>query len=232
MRTLRISMCLVLAVMPFRTLAGADAADGVSTDTADVVARFLRSGEPRLVSYRARRTLEASALGGRVSGSMVADTWLDADGTFQFDVIREEGSGIIRERVLRAALMKEQSSYANRETGAAALTPANYDFRLRAQKGAGTLQLELLPKRRSTTLLEGHLVLTPQADLLRVEGSPTELPSYWTREVTIIREYTRINGVRVATSMRSRADVRLVGESSFSMSYRYEAINGKRVTVN
>ena len=233
MRTLLISLGFAVSMLSLTALAGTDAVRGSAraTTNADIVERFLRSAEPRLVSYRARRTLQASALGGRVTGSIVADTHLDPDGSFHFAIVHEEGSGIIRERVLKAALLAEQSTYANRESDGAALTRANYDFRRRTGTGADTLQLELLPKRQSKMLLDGHVVLTaPDADLLRVEGSPTELPSSWTREVTIVRDYTRINGVRVATRMQSRADVRLVGESSFSMSYAYTAINGKEVT--
>lgn len=219
MRTLLISLCLALGTFQLPAHAGSG-----------VVERFLDSAKPPLVSYRARRTLEASALGGRVAASLVADTYLDPDGAFRFEVVREEGSGIIRERVLRAALAAEQRSRNEHEIDAAALTPANYDFRVRDGAAPDTLHLELLPKRRSKMLLTGRAVVMAEgADLLRVEGSPTELPSSWTRQVDIVREYQRINGVRVATAMRSRADVRIVGESSFSMTYAYTMINGKPV---
>jgi hypothetical protein len=65
-----------------------------------------------------------------------------------------------------------------------------------------------------------------------VEGEPTERPSFWTRHVKIIREYARVGGVRVPVSMRSTADVLVVGASNFSMTYRYTEINGVPVEAH
>ena len=45
----------------------------------------------------------------------------------------------------------------------------------------------------------------------------------------IQRDYGRINGVHVPLSMSSTADVRLVGASTFSMTYSYVEINGSPV---
>jgi hypothetical protein len=45
-----------------------------------------------------------------------------------------------------------------------------------------------------------------------------------------VREYDRVDGVHVPISMKSTADVLIVGTSSFSMTYRYSEINGKSVS--
>src|SRR5439155_193678 len=72
--------------------------------------------------------------------------------------------------------------------------------------------------------------LEPDAvDLVRVEGDLSLRPSIWTRRVHIQRDYGRINGVHVPLSMSSTADVRLVGASTFSMTYSYVEINGSPV---
>jgi hypothetical protein len=57
----------------------------------------------------------------------------------------------------------------------------------------------------------------------------SQRPSIWTKRVHVVREYDRVEGVHVPVSMRSTADVLLVGTSSFSMTYRYVEINGKPV---
>jgi hypothetical protein len=67
------------------------------------------------------------------------------------------------------------------------------------------------------------------ADLVRVEGEPSERPSFWTRHVHIVREYARVGGVRVPVAMHSTADVLIVGSSTFSMTYQYSDINGSPV---
>jgi len=201
-------------------------ADG-PTANSEAISRFLQSDRPALTSYRARRHLEASTLGGKISASLDAWTTLASDGSFNFEIITESGSELIRGRVLRAALMEEQRARQAKELDAAALTPTNYELRT----GGSTdnlLRIELTPRRRSQMLIVGAVLVTPDdADLVRVEGSLARRPSFWTRQVDIARRYARIAGVRVPVEMRSRADVRIVGESTFAMTYDYASINGR-----
>jgi len=230
MKPLLVAVGLAAAVLPFRVLAGSATYEGPRPPS-EVVDRFLRSAGPPLVSYRARRTLTASALGGRVSGSVVADTSLDGNGIFRFEIVREEGSNIVRERVLKPALRAEEQSYAEHEIENVALTSRNYDFQIGPKPPPGTFQLALVAKRRSPMLLNGAATLRAEdADLLRFEGSPARMPSVWTRQVNVVCEYARINGVRVTIGIQSHADVRLVGDSAFAMNYEYTMINGRPVT--
>jgi hypothetical protein len=230
MKQLLVAVGFAAAVLPFRALADSSAYEG-PPPTSEVVDRFLRSAGPPLVSYRARRTLTASALGGRVSGSVVADTSLDANGVFRFEIVREDGSNIVRERVLKPALQAEAQSYAEHEIENVALTLRNYDFHIGPKAAPGTFQLALVAKRRSPMLLNGAATLNAQdADLLRFEGSPARMPSVWTRQVNVVCEYARIDGVRVTVGIHSHADVRLVGDSAFAMNYEYTMINGRPVT--
>jgi len=230
MKKLLVAVGVAGALLPFRALANSPAFEADLPPTGEVVKRFLRSAGPPLVSYRARRTLTASALGGRVSGSVVADTWLDADGIFRFEIVREEGSNIVRERVLKPALRAEQQSHARHEIDDVALTQRNYDFQFGTEPAPGILQLAVVAKRRTPMLLNGAATLNADdADLLRFEGSPASMPSYWTRQVNVVCDYARIDGVRVLVAIHSRADVRLVGDSAFAMNYDYTMINGRPV---
>jgi hypothetical protein len=229
MKKLLVTLVAVLAPMLLHADTEFFAAESGRTPRNEVVDRFLRSEGPPLVSYRARRTLTASALGGRVGASLVADTSLDEDGIFRFDIVREEGSAIVRERVLKAALLAERRSHAAHEIPDIALTPRNYEFQVGSESEApGFVQFMLIAKRRSPMLLNGAAVVSADgADLIRVEGSPASPPSVWTRRVNIICEYARIDGVRVTVAIRSQADVRLVGDSVFGMTYKYRMINGR-----
>lgn len=196
---------------------------------ADAISRFLQSDRPALISYHGRRHLEASTRGGRMSASLDAWTTLAPDGSFTFAIIDESGSDLIRERVLRAALFEEKRARQAKELDAAALTPANYDLRP-AVSTDNLLRIELTPKRRSQMLIVGAVFVTPDdADLVRVEGSLVRRPSFWTKRVDIARRYARIAGVRVPVEMRSLAEVRLVGASTFTMTYEYATINGRVV---
>src|SRR6266436_6080504 len=76
----------------------------------DTVARFLESGRPPLTAYRARRHLQASSRGGRMVAQLDAWTNLQTDGTFTYEIYQESGSGVIRSRILYAALLEEQQT--------------------------------------------------------------------------------------------------------------------------
>jgi len=231
MKKFFVAVVFAAAVLPFRALAGSAAVEPGPQRTSEIVDRFLRSAGPPLVSYRARRTLTASALAGRVTGSVVADTWLESGGIFRFRIVREEGSSIVRERVLKPALRAEQESYARHEVEDMALTRNNYDFQFGTAPAPGILQLTLVAKRRTPMLLNGAATLDgDDADLVRFEGSPASMPSFWTRQVNVACDYARIDGVRVTVGIHSRADVRLVGDSAFAMNYDYTMINGRPVS--
>lgn len=66
-------------------------------------------------------------------------------------------------------------------------------------------------------------------DLVRVEGRLAKAPSFWTRRVDVVRTYGRVGGYRVPIETTSVASVLMAGESSFSMRYTYERINGRVV---
>src|SRR5262245_25340583 len=206
-------------------LASLHASNAPATRDADTISRFLESYRPALTTYRARRHLEASTRGGAMRAELDAWTSLAADGAFSFEVIQESGSDLIRDHVLRAALIEEQRSRLANEQDAAALTPANYE--LQVDDAAGDLiRINLTPRRRSRMLVTGSAFVTrDEADLMRVPGALAKRPSFWTRRVDITRCYRRIGGVRVPIEMRSTADVRLMGTSTFSMTYEYVMIN-------
>jgi hypothetical protein len=79
-------------------------------------------------------------------------------------------------------------------------------------------------------LVDGSLFLeADSADLVKIEGELARRPSFWTRNVKVLREYSRVAGVHVPVAMSSTADVLFAGPSSFSMTYKYVEINGTSV---
>jgi hypothetical protein len=203
---------------------------GPSQPDAALIERFLQSGRPELTSYAARRLLTASTLGGGMQATLEAWTYLDPDGTFRFDIIRENGSELIRERVLVAALETEQRSRDPNHIARSALTRANYDFEVVRPATDGLVAIRLLPRRRTPMLVEGAaLTRQDNGDLVRIDGRLSDPPSWWTQRVDIVRRYTRIRGVRVPVEMASSAEVRVAGAASFSMTYRYTMINGQPI---
>jgi hypothetical protein len=216
------------------TLVAAPATSSSSQATTDTVSRFLESGRPPLKAYRARRHLEASSRGGKMKAQLDAETRLLPDGAFSFEILNESGSNLLRQRVLRAALLEERDNHNNAKLGDSDFTRENYDFLVQESTRANDLvRISLAPRRKSQLLIDGAaFVRRDDADLVRIQGVLSKRPSFWTRKVAITRHYARVDGVRVPIEVRLDADVLLVGDSAFDMTYQYLAINGRPIGTN
>lgn len=201
---------------------------GDSQDPPAAASRFLARTEPLLTSAVALRHLVATTRGGSMTGWMDACTALE-NGQLRYWIIGEGGSGQVRKRALLAALDGEVKAR-KENVSRAALDPANYEFAPEIAED-GLLRVNLTPRRKDTMLIEGAMFLSPEdADLIRLEGRLVKPPSFWTRQVHIVRRYARTSGVRVPVSMESNAKVLLVGTSTFAMTYRYLSINGEAIS--
>jgi hypothetical protein len=161
---------------------------------------------------------------------MTARTSLDEVKGFQFRVIDESGSNLLRSRVLRPVLDAEWRAKQREHGRAGAVTRANYTFAVDEITPEGLLRVAITPKRREELLMEGSILLTTdESDLVQMEGFLVKRPSFWTRKVKIVRRYGRIAGARVPIETSSVADVLFTGQSTFLMRYEYESINGMAV---
>jgi hypothetical protein len=228
----RLAAALAMAVM-----AGAAASANVFLEQQPaggrmaLLDRFLAPDDQPLVSYRAFRHLSATTRGGRMSASIDAWTTLDPVHGFTYEITSMEGSALIQKKVLIAALEAEQKAVESANKSQSALTPANYEFLDVSPLDAHLVKVDVRPRRKHVMLVNGAIVIeSDSADLVRVEGELSQRPSFWTRRVHVVREYNRVGGIHVPVSMKSTADVLIVGSSSFSMTYRYSEINGKHVS--
>jgi len=199
------------------------------SQSASILERFLAHAVSPPVEYRALRHLEARNEHFGASASMDAWTQFDRERGFQFEIVAEDGSRYIRNRVLRGALEGEARLWAAREPQRAALTTDNYTFEDGIATADGLAAVGLKPRRRDVLLVEGSLFVQPDGELERIEGRLSKAPSFWTRSVEIVRRYQKIAGVRVPVMIESVAHVRIAGRSTFRMTYEYETINGEHV---
>lgn len=223
---LAIPLALALT-LTFDAVRAEEPAAGMPRET---VIEWLVAPDPQpLLQYRAVRRLVASTRGGAMAAELVASTTFN-DSRFAYEVESERGSSLIRRRVLRAALQAEFEGQRPDNQDRAAITPANYEFPS-VSAADNLIRLELKPRRKSPFLFDGAVYFDRQtADMVRVEGALAKRPSFWTRRTHVIREYARINGVRVPIAMRSDADVFITGASSFEMTYEYLEINGQPIS--
>ena len=183
--------------------------------------------EPSLHQYRALRRMHA--ISERFDHEGWMDAWTEFDsGGFRYQIVAERGSDTVRNKVLRALLKREQEIIANGDFGRGELTPENYEFGAESS-GSGVRYVTIKPKRKDAMLIDGRMVLSPEGELLRVEGQVAKNPSFWTSQVHLTRHYARVDGVRVPIATESLAKVKLVGRSQLNIVYEYTSVNGRPV---
>jgi len=162
------------------------------------------------------------------------DVWTELkNGKFEYQIVSERGSDLIRSKVLRGVLGREQETINQGNSDKADLTPDNYDFGAAERDADGSQYVQIKPRRKDVLLVDGRMVLTPDGrDVVRVEGRLAKNPSFWTSLVNIVRHYARLAGVRVPVSTESTARVKFAGNSQLQVSYEYESINGRPVNVS
>ena len=189
---------------------------------ADALERFLSRRDEPVRHYRARRSLEGHNDRFKMHASLEAITELTPGGRFTYSVVSESGSDYIREK-LRQLLETEARIIESGTPSRSALTAGEV-------VAPGIVKLLAKPRRKELALIDGAVFVTSDdADLLRVEGRMAKNPSFWTSRVYLVRRYERVGGVRVPVQLDSTAQIKIAGESTMSMVYRYEMINGATV---
>jgi hypothetical protein len=207
--------------------------DGERNSRVDVgqefIARVVAQTNRSDVTLRATRALRAGTASGKHAAWMEIETVANSSGAFEWSVLDEGGSERTRTRVLRALLEAEAESWRAGVRDAAALTPENYVFTLLSRSREGHVVIGLQPKRRDARLIDGTLTVREDGSPLRLEGYLAKSPSFWVKRVHVVKRFARIGSLTVPTAVESTADVKLVGQSNFSMEYRYQEINGRPV---
>ncbi len=192
------------------------------------IERFLATDGDRSHPYRALRRLEAE--NGDRKGWLQAATAYAPGAGFTYKITSEGGSSQIRTQVLKAVLDAEREAIAQGEAARSALAPNNYLFEPNGIDAEGFANVLLTPRRKERTLIAGVMFLRPDAgELVRVQGRLARNPSFWVKNVDVVRRYSRINGVVVPIALESTAQVRFLGPATFQMTYDYEEIDGRSV---
>jgi hypothetical protein len=178
--------------------------------------------------YKATRRLEAA--NGDRTGWVDATTEYSRDGGFSYVITAEGGSSYIRTKVLRAVLDGEREAFARGETAGSALAHSNYIFEPSGLDDAGLVNVRLSPRRKERTLVTGMMFLQPDdGSLVRLQGRLARSPSFWVKQVEIVRSYARINNVVLPVELESQAQLRLLGPATLRMTYLYSEVDGHAV---
>ena len=219
---------LGLCVAAFTFLGTTAAADGERPVTTPIAALQ----QTPVTQYRAFRRMHAQS--ERFNQEAWVDCWTELDEHgFRYEIVSERGSDYIREKILKALLRREQEIIAAGSANRADLSDANYEFATGADAAApsGERTVLIKPRRKDVLLVNGRMVLSQDGtELLRVEGRLAKNPSFWTSLVDIVREFAKVDGVRVPVATDTVAKIKFAGTSRMDVRYQYETINGRPVT--
>jgi hypothetical protein len=225
--------------LPTATVAGAivlcavtvpHATSSSSTAAQHTLERFLAAADPPAEQYRALRHLEAD--NSRFEKSAWMDVWteMDREGGFRYEVAASGGSEYIRKKVFLRALEEEKKMWNGGVGREGRLNAENYEFDVTAVQDDGLMSVAIKPRHKGLLLVTGSIFVRPDdAELVRIEGRLTRTPSFWTRDVDVVRWYGRFAGVRMPTAFESTANVLMAGRSTMKMTYEYETVNYQTV---
>jgi hypothetical protein len=205
-------------------------AGAIVPDAADPSFRqFLAQGDTQ-PPYKAMRHLEA--VNGSRTGWIETVTEYSPESGFRYHITAEGGSGYIRSRVLRALLDGERDVIAHGEAARSGLSPSNYLFQANGIDTDGLANVLLTPRRKERVLVSGMMALkAADGTLVRLQGRLAKSPSFWVKNVDIVRTYERIDGTVVPVALDTTAQVRFLGEATLHMTYVYSEIDGRPLAV-
>lgn len=143
------------------------------------------------------------------------------DGVRVFNVVDESGSHSICKHVFSRMLRGESDVSKSDTRKTMTLPPDNYSFRVAGRDnvdGREMWVLEITPKVPSEYLLLGR-IWVDQKDfaLARIEGTPGRNPSFWTRNVHVVRTYEKIGPFWLPANTHTASDVLMFGPAELTI---------------
>ncbi len=198
------------------------------TEEDDIVRRFLSQEVVTVTDYVSEREILAYNPKTKSFAEMRIEARLH-NRNLSYRVLNQSGSKFILGKI-RGGLNDEVDETAKLNPSTVAFTEANYIFTPANSDGMGLYRLISKPIREEKLLIDGSIFVTQSGELVRVEGKLVKSPSFWTKKVELTKVYDKIAGARLPVFLESKAQVRLVGESTLTITYHYLSVNGVTVT--
>jgi hypothetical protein len=197
-----------------------------------VVAKMMELDAQRqleLAGYAAVRRYVA--VNKKRRAEMLVRVTCGSDGTKQFSILSEEGSGSIRKHVFYKLLQEETEASRRGTRKSTRLTPDNYDFHL---IGRETLEsgpayvLAVVPKTENKYLIAGKIwVDARDYAIVRIEGQPARNPSFWVHNVHFVHTYQKVHQFWFASSTYTSSQVRFFGAAELTIENSGYALNSQ-----
>jgi negative regulator of sigma E activity len=212
------SLVLILAAPVFAW--DAAAIPGAS----EVIAKMMEHDAERQAAQSGYTAMRRYALENKNRrASMLVRVTVMPDGSKQFSVVEETGSGSIRKHVFHRILDEEADASGPKLRKESRIIPENYSFQivgLDTVNDRSAYVIEVVPKTQNKYLIAGKIwVDAEEYAVMRVEGRPAKNPSFWIRSVQFVHTYGKNGSFWFPVSNRSVTDARIFGKAEMTIEY-------------
>lgn len=185
----------------------------------------------RLNTYKSTRTyqLEYHGFPSHKQASMVVDAQFQRPQNKQLTIVSEQGSGILREKVLHR-LVESESESAKEGKQSTAISEENYEFALvgtEVKRGHACYVLKVKPKKPNKFLYTGNIwVDAKDFAVVHISAQPAKNPSFWIKKVQIEHDYEKFGEFWLPVRNTSVSSTRLGGQATLTIDYGKYEVHG------
>jgi len=199
----------------------------------DLFSKLLEHNQLRdahLRGYSALRDYSVTNDKGKVYAEEVVRVTYSAPDRKNFVVESANGSGLVRDLVLKRLMESESETSSGRAHRASAVQPENYDLTPIGEQDVGPyhcLVVRITPKRRDKYLFEGRLWIDSEDyGIVRMAGRPAKALSFWITQADFVRQYQKIGEFWLPARDETFVRIRLYGKRILTIGHRDYTVNG------
>jgi hypothetical protein len=211
----------VLIAFPFSTsFAATETEAEVSTEILNKYLDATRTQQDVLRGVQMEVDIDAAIPKLEKRGKMRVLRSMSRLGQISFRMLGFSGDTTIKKEVITRYLDAERQA---RDSGAIAITPANYKFHYKGvteHDGRQVATFQITPKKKAVGLFRGELWLDAETGMpLRETGSFVKNPSVFLKKIQFVRDYEIREGVAFPKHIESTVDTRIVGRAELNIEF-------------
>jgi hypothetical protein len=184
----------------------------------------------RLQQYSALRTYAVRNTQGTLYARQIVQVDYHAPDKKTFLTKSEDGSHLIRNRVLRRLMESEAEVSGGEEHRDSSITPANYTFDLLGQEQVGPYQcfvVQANPKRRDKYLFEGKVWIDARDfAIVKIAGQPARKLSFWIERAEFVRQFQKVGEFWLPLRDETLVEVKWYGKKIVTIEHQAYTLNG------
>jgi hypothetical protein len=207
----------------FLVLPGIAASQTPELNLREAIDRAQMAREERLLSYTVTEHYTLKNMRFGTSAELVANVTYSKESGKVYTVVSRTGSPFLQSKVLDRVLAEETAMSHGDARKTALVTSANYAMQPEGEEvlqGRRCVRVALTPRVKSTHLLKGKLWVDAEThNIVRIEGTPLQSPSFWAGASKIYRDYADIGEFAYAQRTVAVSGSMMTGKTEMRIEY-------------